>query len=155
MDYIFIVLLSSFKFAFTFPIALARLSYTETLIFTNMGGILGVYVFSGFSELLLIGWNKITNFFSRKKTGIAYKKKIFTKYNRRLVRIKNKYGFPGIVILNPVLLSIPVSSFLVVRYYKHIKLKYLYLIAGLVSWSLIYTFFYGYLYEILFKTPVF
>jgi hypothetical protein len=148
VDRIIIVILSSFKFAATFPLAVVRLSFTETLIWTNIGGILGVYFFSGLSKLILDFWQQ--SWLKKKISPRKEKnkqKKVFTKRSRKLIKIKSRYGFPGIVILNPVILSIPVAAFLVVRYYKHIKYKYFYLILGLVGWSMIYTFFYELLYE--------
>jgi hypothetical protein len=52
-----------------------------------------------------------------------------------------KYGLWGIVILNPVLLSIPVGSFLMVKYYGLKMKNLLWLVAGQVAWSLVYVLF--------------
>ncbi len=146
MDRIIIALLSSFKFAATFPIAVVRLSYAETLLWTNIGGAFGVLIFSGISKMILGLWQHSFLKINPNKRKNK-EKKTFTRRSRRLIRIKSKYGFPGIVLLNPVILSIPVAAFLVVRYYRHVKYKYFYLILGLVGWSLIYTVFYELLYE--------
>lgn len=154
MDRLIVLLLSSFKFAATFPLAVVRLSYAETLIWTNIGGTLGIFFFSGLSKIILDLWQKswFTNKLFHKRKN-PRQKKIFTKRSRRLIKIKSKYGFPGIVILNPVILSIPVAAFLVTRYYRHIRYKYFYLILGLLGWSLIYTVFYEFLYEKLISQP--
>ena len=48
----------------------------------------------------------------------------------------------GIALITPFLLSIPVGVFLVVRYYRTSKTKFLYLIAANLLWSVIYTGFY-------------
>jgi hypothetical protein len=69
-------------------------------------------------------------------------KKIFTQRTRRIVRIKQKYGLIGIAVSTPLLLSIPVGVFLVVRYYRSSRSKFLYLIASNMAWSAIYTSFY-------------
>ncbi len=69
-------------------------------------------------------------------------KKIFTLRNRRLIFLKNKFGLPGIVILTPVILSIPVGVFLITKYFGRKKISYLYLFAGQIVWSFIYTFIY-------------
>ncbi len=154
MDRLIIVLLSSFKFAATFPLAVARLSYAETLLWTNIGGTLGIFFFSGLSKIILDFWQRswfINKVFPKRKK--SHQKKIFTKRSRRLIKIKSKYGFTGIVVLNPVILSIPVAAFLVTRYYRHIRYKYFYLILGLLGWSLIYTVVYEFLYEKLMSQP--
>lgn len=77
--------------------------------------------------------------FFRKRTK---RKKVFTKRNRRIIKIKNNFGLPGIVILTHVLLSIPVGVFLNTKYYGNNKWSYFYLAAGQVVWSLIFTFFF-------------
>ena len=154
MKRLIVVILSSFKFAATFPLAVVYFNYAETLLWTNIGGALGIFFFSGISKIILDLWHR--SWLKRKilpNRMDKQQRKIFTKRSRRLVRIKSKYGFPGIVVLNPVILSIPVAVFLVVRYYKHIKYKYIYLILGLMGWSLVYTIFYKYLFEKLISQP--
>ena len=78
-------------------------------------------------------------------------KKTFTRRNRRIVRIKQKYGLTGIALITPLLLSIPVGVFLVVRYYHSSKSKFLYLIAANLIWSIIYTGFYMFWEELLLR----
>ena len=141
MKEITIIFFCSWKFAATFPVAVLamKMSFAETLIYTNTGGILGVFIFTFFSGVLLKAFDKYWPErlkFSRKP------KKVFRKGNRRLVTLKNKYGLPGIAILTPVLLSIPVGAFLVTKYYGIKTLNFLWLIAGNIFWSFIYTLFY-------------
>jgi hypothetical protein len=138
-----IIFFCTFKFAATFPVAIyiAKMTPMETLIYTNTGGILGTLVFMYLSGFLIMMWNKYRPE-SLKRT--RKKKQAFTARNRRIVRIKMKYGLMGIVILNPVLLSIPIGSFLMVKYYG-LKIKnMLWLLAGQFLWSLIYVLFYYY-----------
>jgi hypothetical protein len=138
-----IIFLCTFKFAATFPLAICamRMSLTETLLYTNIGGILGAVAFVFFSDLLIRAYDNYwpENLKIKKKS-----KKIFTKRNRLLVRIKVKYGLYGIVILSPLILSIPVGSFLMVKYYGTHKSNIIWLITGQVFWSLVYTWFYTY-----------
>jgi hypothetical protein len=138
-----IIFFSSFKFAATFPVAIyiINMSPVETLLYTNTGGILGTFVFMYLSEYLIRLWNKYWPQSLRRKKK---KKKVFTTGNRRIVRIKMRYGLWGIVILNPVLLSIPLGSFLMVKYYGLKMKNMLWLLAGQFSWSLIYILFYYY-----------
>ena len=139
------ILLSSVKFAMTFPVASMQFDFNflETILWTNVGGILGIYFFAFLSERLIIWWDRI---FRKKRIQSSEEgpgeKKIFTKKNRRIIRIKQQYGLLGIALSTPFLLSIPVGTFLVVRYYRYTKTRFLYLIASNVVWSVIYTVFY-------------
>jgi len=148
------ILFSSFKFAATFPLVIIQyeFSFLETILWTNVGGILGVYFFAFLSGKLLSWWKRT---FRRSNKNILSDeqqvKKIFTRRNRRIVRIKQKYGLTGIALITPFLLSIPVGVFLVVRYYRTSKAKFLYLIAANLIWSVIYTGFYMFWEELLLK----
>jgi hypothetical protein len=66
------------------------------------GGIIGVFIFAFFGELLNKGFAKM--FPNRIK-------KNFTTINRFIVRVRRRFGLPGIAILTPIL-SIPVGMFL-------------------------------------------
>ena len=139
------ILFSSFKFAATFPLAILQFdfSFLETILWTNLGGVLGIYFFAFLSEKLIAWWKRT---FRRSNRSILEDeqqvKKTFTKKKRRMVRIKQKYGLIGIALSTPFLLSIPVGVFLAVRYYHASKTKFFYLIGSNVLWSVIYTGFY-------------
>jgi hypothetical protein len=127
-------------------------SFAETILWTNVGGVIGIYFFAFLSERLIGWWKGLFRQSNRKKTEDGRRgKKIFTRKNRRIVRIKQKYGLFGIAISTPFLLSIPVGVFLVVRYYRTSKTKFLYLIGSNVIWSVIYTVFYIFWDGLLFK----
>ena len=148
------ILFSSFKFAATFPLVIIQFefSFVETILWTNTGGIIGIYFFAFLAEKLLAWWKRA---FRRSNRHILedeqQEKKNFTKKNRRIVRIKQKYGLIGIALITPFLLSIPVGVFLVVRYYNSNKSKFFYLIASNLIWSAIYTGFYMFWDVLLFK----
>ena len=129
----------------TFPLVILQFnfSFLETILWTNMGGIMGIYFFAFLSGRLISWWNRsFKKFLRSNQTEKSPEKRIFTKRNRRIVRIKQQYGLPGIAISTPFLLSIPVGVFLVVRYYKKTKTGFIYLIASNLIWSVIYTLFY-------------
>ncbi|RLD72117.1 MAG: hypothetical protein DRI98_03075 [Bacteroidetes bacterium] len=145
---------SSFKFAATFPLVIIQFdfSFFECILWTNVGGIIGICFFAFLSERLIAWWKRI---FRRSNRPILEDeqqvKKKFTKRNRRIVRVKQKYGLIGIAMITPFLLSIPVGVFLVVRYYHTSKSRFLYLIAANFIWSVIYTAFYMFWEELLIK----
>jgi hypothetical protein len=154
LEIVLTILFSSFKFAATFPLVIIQFefSFLETVLWTNVGGIAGIYFFAFLSEKLINWWKRT---FRRSNRSILedeqQEKKIFTKRNRRIVRVKQKYGLIGIAAITPFLLSIPVGVFLVVRYYRTSRTKFFYLIAANLVWSLIYTGFYMFWDELLLK----
>jgi len=136
-----IIFFSTWKFAATFPVAIyvMGMSFTETLVYTNIGGIIGTLLSVYFSRFLIHVWKT----YWPEKIKLSRKpRKIFTKRNRRFVKLKSNYGLIGIVLLSPVVLSIPVGSFLTVKYYGNRNRNIFYLIAGQVFWSVVYTLFY-------------
>lgn len=139
------ILFSSVKFAMTFPVAVLQFEFAflETILWTNVGGVLGIYFFAFLSGKLIAWWNRTF----KKKHSVSLEnssggKKTFTKRNRRIVRIKQQYGLIGIALSTPIVLSIPLGTFLVVRYYRTSRSKFLYLIASNIIWSVIYAAFY-------------
>ena len=148
------ILFSSFKFAATFPLVIFQFefNFVETILWTNVGGIIGIYFFAFLSGKIITWWKRT---FRRSNRNILEDeqqvKKIFTRRNRRIVRTKMKYGLFGIALITPFLLSIPVGVFLVVRYYRTTKYKFLNLIAANLIWSVIYTGFYMFWDEFLLK----
>ncbi len=136
-----IIFFGSWKFAATFPLAIyaMNMSWIESIIYINIGGIIGSFGFAYLSDYIINLWKKL--WLKHMKSSKKHKK-IFTKRNRRIIKIKSKFGFVGIILLSPVLLSIPVGSFLIVKYYGARFKNILWLIAGQVGWSVIYTFFY-------------
>ncbi len=141
MNELIIILFCTWKFAAMFPIAIfaMKMSFFKTIVYTNIGGALGAIIFTFFSDILIKIWNK---YLPKKFKYHRKPKRVFTKGKRILVKIKVKYGLAGIVILTPLLLSIPVGSFLVLKYYGSKKINITWLIFGQIVWSFIYTYFY-------------
>ncbi len=134
----FIILSATWKFAATFPVAIFafKMTFIETLFYTNIGGLIGIIASLFLSKGIIYFWNKLN---LRKRGKRKKNRKTFSKRNRRLVRLKAKYGMPGIAILTPVILSIPIGTFLTAKYFGHKKTSYLYLFLGQVAWSFVYT----------------
>lgn len=144
LQIIITILSSSVKFAMTFPLAVIQFnfSFVETILWTNVGGIMGIYFFAYLSDKLMIWWRRTFRKRRKSREQGDKRKKIFTKRNRRIVRIKQGYGLIGIALITPLLLSIPVGTFLMVRYYQRSRFKFISLIASNILWSVIYTLFY-------------
>lgn len=97
LTYLIIMLSSGLKFIFgpTMGVA-AGLNWVITSICTACGMMLSVFVFSFFGERIKLYYQRL---FPRKK------QKVFTKRNRRFVKIWNQYGVPGVALLTPVLFT--------------------------------------------------
>lgn len=159
MEIVITILFSAVKFAMTFPVAIFQFDFSlmETILWTNVGGVVGIYFFAFVSARLIAWWNR---HFRRSggrdrpgtKGGTPFREKqIFTRRNRRIVRIKRQYGLIGIAVTTPFLLSIPVGTFLVERYYRNTRLRFIYLMASNLLWSFIYAGFYLFWDDLFFR----
>ena len=123
------------------------LNFIQTWLSTTAGGIVGVLIFFFLSRWIILMYSRyFVYYFHRLKVKI-YKildlklpkfipSRIFTRRNRLIVKAVRKYGLVGIVILTPVLLSIPLGTFLAARYYITNRYTVYYLIGSVIFWSL-------------------
>ncbi len=91
-------------------------SFIEAFITITLGGIFGVLVFYYLSGIIieLLSKIKVLQVKPRKNKS----KKVFSRKNKAIVKIKVKYGLYGIAFLTPALLSIPVGVFIIRKYYS-------------------------------------
>lgn len=162
-----VILLSSVKFVAGPPFAYFdqryNFSFFETVGYSVFGGMLGVYAFTFFSEKLHDIWLvikfKFNDVFGEKEqfskpvadidipVEIHYEyieikpdnKKVFTKRNRRIVKIWQKYGLSGIAIVTPIILSIPIGTLIANNLERDKKKIFLYMFISIFSWSVIMT----------------
>lgn len=125
------------KFAIGFPIAIHSfdMNFWESIVFGVASGTLGNIAFIYAGDFI----NHQIDRFIRKLRGKrpAKPKKIFSKKIRRFVRIKNRFGLPGLALLTPVLISIPIGNFLATRFFHNKKVVLLYMEAAVLVWTLI------------------
>jgi hypothetical protein len=139
---------SSIKFLFAPALSFSLgLNFIQTLLSTTAGGIVGVVVFFFLSRWILLLYARyFVYYFHLTKTrvygflNIRMPKftppRIFTRRNRLIIKIVRKYGLFGIVAITPVLLSIPVGTFLATRYYSSNRYLLVYLSGSVLFWSL-------------------
>ena len=123
-------LLSTVKFAVaTLPIA-TRFPYVEGLLISILGGITGILFF-------LFLWDKFLHIWKIYIVRSVEKQKKFkiSKKKRKIVKLKNSYGYWGIVILTPLVISIPIGVFLLLQYYTIRKYKFLHLSLSVIFWG--------------------
>lgn len=127
-----LVLFSGLKF-FLAPTTtvIAGYSFWETIIITTSGGIVGFIVFFRFG-ILLSAW--FQSRFKRKR------KRLFSKKNRFIVRIKSSYGRVGIALLTPCLISIPIGAVISANYFSNRKGTIPINILSVILWSFILTY---------------
>jgi hypothetical protein len=96
-------------------------TFFKTFLFTSIGGCMGVLVFYRLSDRLTersrLQW-------VRKRAEALLKdgralKPVFTKRNRKLVRLKHVSGYLGVAALTPLVLTIPLGSILAARFFHH------------------------------------
>jgi hypothetical protein len=62
-------------------------------------------------------------------------KRIFTRRNRFITRMKSNYGFWGVIIATPVILTIPIGAFLANKYYAQRRHTVLFMILSIIGWA--------------------
>lgn len=132
-----ILLLSTVKYFYT-PIYAHMIGadFWTTSLTMIPGGVAGFFLYYHFSKLILLTDMHIKpriksvtplwmlNIYQAHKERRKIKrktKKRFTRKNRALVRLSNKYGMGTIIILTPVIISLVLGAFLLRKYYPNRK----------------------------------
>ena len=163
MEYILklltVFLIASVKYFWATPYSFGmKLNEWETIFFMEAGGILGFlffYYFFGFlfKELKLL-WPIVYHFTpvlfkvrfemwrKRRKIQLLNAKK-FTKRNKLIVRMRKRYGMWGLVVLSPIVLSIPVGALLGNKYFRHDHHFIPYMLLSIVIWGIVSVSFFS------------
>jgi hypothetical protein len=157
MEYMFkvlsVFLVASIKYFWATPYSFGmKLNEWETIFFMETGGMLGFlfyYYFFGFlfKELKLL-WPMVYNF-----TPVLFKVRFemwlvrqrilrvnarkFTRRNKMIVKMRRRYGMWGLIILSPVILSIPVGALLGNKYFKHNHQFISYMLLSILIWGIV------------------
>src|SRR5438067_88197 len=105
-------------------------SFLKTLLIGGSAGICGSFVFGFLSDemIRLYHW-VLCKYFPK------HDKRKFTKGNRRIIKIKHYFGITGIAVLAPLIMSIPLGSFLAIRFFGHRNKTILYMSISSVCWT--------------------
>ena len=135
-EIISVFLMSGVKFfAAPFLAKTFGFTYFETIFVTTLGGVVGIFVFFNLGS-------RIVHFFPNFFKPMNTKRKIFTKKNKFYVKLIRNYGLFGIAIFSPILISIPVGSFLAARFFENQKTMALAIMcAAVLIWSVIISTF--------------
>ena len=125
------------------PLAISY-SFTplEAFSATALGSITGCFFFVYCGNWVLKRWEGRKGHI--KKPLLAKKIKSL----RKFIRIRNKYGMPGIAILTPAVLSIPVGCLLAVRFYHHPTIVLRWLIPSCLLWCALLSFAHQLIYSL-------
>ncbi len=131
-----IILMSSIKFLLAIPIAAYKyeFSFWATFLFSSIGGILGVIIFAKFSHWII---EKYNTWILKSKNEISKKgfKEIVA------IKIVHKYGLFGIAFLTPIFFSIPIGTFIALRFFPNKKKTLPVLVASVFGWSFVLSIF--------------
>jgi len=149
MKLIQVVLISGIKFLFAPLISIGYgFNYFQTVGITAIGGILGIFFFYYLSKWMIRQYQifcpRVIGYFGGKEATVRWMKeneckkqnrKVFTKRNKLIINVRSKYGLFGIVLLTPVLLSIPIGAFLAQKYYSKKSNILIYMSLSVLLWS--------------------
>jgi len=132
--YLYVIAISTYRFVFAGPVAVTSgFNYWETAVSLSLGGLIGFFLFYFFSAEIILFYNKL--FLSKPQVPKAGWMK---RYRRRLAL--KKYVLPLVLFIGPLLLSIPISAFVVRRWFKDEKNILAYSCISIVSWAFAFAF---------------
>jgi len=148
---IVLLLIASTKFVFAPATSVIyKFNYLETVIITIAGGILGILFYAVLTNILVILYRRFlvntafmrnfNDFFNRIFYGRNRKPRVFSRRNRMIVRVKKTYGLIGLAAITPVLLSIPIGTFITLRYFPQFRRTFLFLVVSVIFWANFLTF---------------
>mgnify|MGYP003387446472 CR=1 FL=1 len=119
-------------------------TFMETLLLTAIGACLGTFSFFRLGKRV-IEWFRLR--YVRRRTerlakGLA-PKRIFTRTNRMIVRVKHNYGLLGIALLPPIL-SVPITAMLAAKYFRHDRRALPILMSAVIAWSVVLSTAWGF-----------
>lgn len=119
-----------------------HLPFWETFLTCALGGSISAAVFFYSSEYFIVRARKKRNILMEKalKEGVPFKgKRVFTKMNRFIVKMKKGFGIIGISFWAPFFLSVPIGSIVAAKFYGDDKRTFPLIILGMFFNSLFMT----------------
>lgn len=137
-----VALIASVKFLLA-PFEAERygMTYWTAWIITTGGGITGIFIFYYAGWIIARWWQhniaKVKSFFTKRPVSDfeGEHRKIFTRKNKMMVRIKQRFGLFGIAFVTPCIISIPIGTLVAIAFYPKKRQVIPYLLISLVLWS--------------------
>jgi hypothetical protein len=121
-------------------------NFARSFFWTTTGGGIGILAFTYVGDWLTLGWKKLVAFvkglFMRRdpQAFLRLKKKKFSSSTRFIIRIKQRFGLIGLALITPCIISIPIGTFVINRFYRKKWKILLSLFLSLLVWSLLLNF---------------
>ncbi|MCU0432877.1 MAG: hypothetical protein MUC87_05435 [Bacteroidia bacterium] len=118
-------------------------NFAQSFLYTTSGGVIGILAFTFVGDWLTAGWRKLITRIKalimrrNPKAMLRIKPRRFTRTTRFIVRIRGKFGLVGLAIITPCIISIPIGTFVINRFYSKKWKILLALFTSLLLWSLI------------------
>lgn len=143
-------MLASVKYIVTLPYAMIiGLDYKYAILAVLAGGIGGFLFFYYVSKPLNRGFKCVWPPLCRlipsglklryktyyQKRNARRPRKVFSKQSRFLVKTKSTYGYWGLILATPILITIPIGAFLANKYYSHKRHIVVYMILSIIGWA--------------------
>ena len=124
--YLTVFLSSMFKFIFgpVSGIAIFDLSVVETVLFTTLGMMVSVFLFT-------YAGSAVRNWYKKRYPS----KRKFSKSNRRFVKVWQRFGVPGISFLTPLIFTPIGGALLASAVGAPKKQVYFYMLISALTWS--------------------
>lgn len=113
--------------------------FTGVMLWSFVGGCLGTLLFFRLSAWLM-EWARRRALRKVERTGKH--PKVFTRFNRFVVKVKGMHGLLGIAAVLPFI-SIPVGSILAAKYFKHDRRTVPALLGSVAVWSVLLSAFWS------------
>lgn len=123
------------------------LTFWETILITSTGGMAGIVFFYYFGHVVFVAFDN----WKAKRRKKVVERKVFTRKNRRVVKVKAKFGIIGLTFLTPCIISIPIGCVIAAKFYFDNRLTLPLLLIFTVVWSFILSIFSFYVKQILFS----
>lgn len=138
--YLAMVLLATFKFMFAaVPGVIAGLPFWGIYISVTIGGLLSFNVFYFMANFFIK--RTLENKLKKIKSGTYKPKKSFTKVNKKLVKLKmTTAGFWIITIAAPLVMSVPLGTIVVAKFYRHHKESYWISTTSILIFGAVFTY---------------
>ncbi len=123
------------------------MGFWENFFSLIAGGMLAFIIYYYFSELVIVysrylspyvvkvlpvAWQQAAKRRKVRRAIRRKKRKKFTWINKFMVKLRRGYGMWGIILLTPVLLSLPVGAFLLRKYYHENKMSLPFMLMSIV-----------------------
>ena len=134
-----VFLTSAVKLLFAAPVSYALgFSWQTTVALIAMGACAGVLVFYYSSRFVVeIARRRYLAQRARRLAQGLAPKRVFTRTNRAIVQVKQRWGFWGIAAFGPPVISIPIAAVLAAKYFNHDRRTLPTMLIAVVGWALL------------------